>query len=78
MPVRCKSDTAFSGSAEFVDWSYPWWGAWFDHQNRRDDRAEAFAAEDNLACHQIPHNQEIRAEAHIANHFELKQKALGH
>ncbi len=25
------------------DWSYPYWLSWFDHQNQRDDRAEAFA-----------------------------------
>ncbi len=30
-------------SGRFSDWSYPYWLSWFDHQNRRDDRAEAFA-----------------------------------
>ncbi len=27
-----------------IDGSSWWWGPWFDHQNLRDDRAEAFAA----------------------------------
>jgi alpha-2-macroglobulin len=27
-----------------IPFSRSWWGQWFDHQNQRDDRAEAFAA----------------------------------
>ena len=34
------SDTAVEGDS--VGESF-WWGPWFDHQNVRDDRAEAFA-----------------------------------
>ncbi len=35
------SPAAARGAADAVPW---WWGPWFDHQNLRDDRAEAFSA----------------------------------
>ena len=55
VPTDPGADSAGSGAPEssdgfdvpaisrpFEDWSW-WWGTWFDHQNLRDDRAEAFA-----------------------------------
>ncbi|HEY7767503.1 hypothetical protein, partial [Longimicrobium sp.] len=34
--------------AEYRGW---WWGPWFEHQNLRDDRAEAFTSLLNAGVH---------------------------
>ena len=42
----CDVVTEFGGDCIFdtSSWDFsPWYGTWFDHQNLRDDRAEAFS-----------------------------------
>ncbi len=39
------ADDSIGGGRSAEPWRSWWWGPWFEHQNLRDDRAEAFASQ---------------------------------
>ena len=42
-PIPIDDAAADGSGVDVARYPWPWWGVWFDHQNMRDDRAEAFA-----------------------------------